>query len=85
MRRRPTAEEVARLLREVDRDLAKGLTDSDVCPTLGIAETAYCRWRQQHDPEQVDADRRCHKLEHEVDRFTVDYVTSCLRGWSSRT
>ena len=29
MRRRRTAEEVARLLREADRDLAKGLTVSD--------------------------------------------------------
>ncbi len=58
MRRRRTAEEVARLLREADRDLAKGLTVSDICRKVGIAETTYYRWRQQYDPEKVDADRR---------------------------
>src|SRR5208337_1946410 len=30
--------------------------------------TTYYRWRQQHDPEQVDSDRRCRELELEVDR-----------------
>jgi putative transposase len=69
MRRRRTAEEVARLLREADRDLANGLTVSDICRKVGIAETTYYRWRQQHDPEQVDSDRRCRELELEVDRL----------------
>ena len=44
MRRRRTAEEVARLLREADRDLAKELTVSDICRKVGIAETTYYRW-----------------------------------------
>jgi ribosomal protein RSM22 (predicted rRNA methylase) len=39
MRRRRNADEVARLLREADRDLAKGLTISDFCRKQGIAET----------------------------------------------
>ena len=69
MRRRRTAEEVTRLLREADRDLAKGLTVSDICRKVGIAETTYYRWRQRHDPEQVDADRRCRELELEVERL----------------
>ena len=58
MKKRRTADEVARLLRDVDRDLAKGLTISDVCRKIGIAETTYYRWRQRHDPATVDADRR---------------------------
>ena len=29
----------------------------------------YYRWRQQYDPEKVDADRRCRELELEVDRL----------------
>ena len=69
MRRRRTADEVARLPREADRDLAKGLTVSDICRKVGIAQTTYYRWRQQHDPNQVDADRRCRELECEVDRL----------------
>ena len=39
---------------EADRDLAKGLTVSDFCCKVGIAETTYYRWRQRHSPEQVD-------------------------------
>ncbi len=69
MRRRRTAEEVARILSEADRDLAKGLTVSDICRKVGIAETTYCRWRQQHAPEQVDSDRRIRELELEVERL----------------
>jgi putative transposase len=63
MRRRRTAEEVARSLREADHDLAKGFTISDICRKQGIAEATYYRWRQQHDPARVDTDRRCRKLE----------------------
>ena len=37
MSKRRTAEQIQRLLREADRDLAKGLTISDVCRKLGIA------------------------------------------------
>ena len=69
MRRRRTAEEVARALREADHDLAKGLTISDIRRKQGIAEATYYRWRQQHDPAQVDTDRRCRELERETDRL----------------
>ena len=69
MKKRRTADEVARLLRDVDRDLAKGLTVSDACRKIGIAETTYYRWRQRHDPATVDADRRCRELESEVERL----------------
>src|SRR6516162_7094033 len=69
MRRRRTAEEVVRSMREADRDLAKGLTIADICRKQGIAEATYYRWRQQHDPGQVDTDRRCRELEREVDRL----------------
>src|ERR1700757_2225882 len=69
MKKRRTAEEVARLLREVDRDLAKGLTISDICRKIGIAETTYYRWRQRHDPAEVDTDRRCREPEAGVERL----------------
>jgi putative transposase len=69
MRRRRNADEIARLLREADRDLAKGLTVGDVCRKLGVAQNTYYRWRQRHDPQQVDADRRCRELEIEVERL----------------
>src|SRR6516165_7531175 len=69
MKKRRTADEVARLLREADRDLAKGLTVADICRKLGVAEATYSRWRAQHDPAEVDADRRCRELEREVERL----------------
>jgi putative transposase len=69
MRKRRDRDEVARLLREADRDLARGLTISDICRKVGIAETTYYRWRQRHDPAQVDTDRRCRELELELDRL----------------
>ena len=69
MRRRRNAEEVAKLLRDADRDLAKGLTVGDVCRKLGIAQNTYYRWRQRHDPARDDPDRRCRELEIEVNRL----------------
>ena len=69
MSRRRTAQEVAHILREADRDLAKGLTVPDICRKVGIAQTTYYRWRQQYAPDQVDSDRRCRELELEVDRL----------------
>jgi putative transposase len=69
MKKRRNADEVARLLRDADRDLAKGLTVSDVCRKIGVAQTTFYRWRQRHDPAQVDAGRRCRELEAEVERL----------------
>jgi hypothetical protein len=45
MSRRRNADEVVRLLREAEHNLAKGLTISDFYRKLGIAETTYYRWR----------------------------------------
>ena len=69
MKKRRTRDEVTRLLREVERDLAKGLTVADVCRKIGVAETTYYRWRQRHNPAQVDTDRRCRELELEIERL----------------
>ena len=71
MKKRRTRDEVARLLHEVERDLAKGLTVSDVCRKIGVAETTYYRWRQRHDPAQIDTDRRCRELEVEIERLKL--------------
>jgi putative transposase len=40
-----------------------------VCRKLGIAENTYYRWRQQHDPAQVDDARRIRELQGEVERL----------------
>jgi transposase-like protein len=69
MSKRRTADQIVRLLRDADRDLAKGLTVADVCRKLGIADNTYYRWRQLHDPAQVDDARRLRELEAEVERL----------------
>lgn len=69
MSKRRTADQIVRLLREADRDLAKGLTVADVCRKLGIADNTYYRWRQLHDPDQVDDARRLRELAAEVERL----------------
>jgi putative transposase len=51
------------------KSLTVELTISDVCRKINIAETTYYRWRQRHDPTQVNADRRCRELEGEVERL----------------
>ncbi|HLJ97122.1 MAG TPA: transposase [Gemmataceae bacterium] len=69
MRKRRTGDHIQRLLREADRDLAKGLTVADICRKFGIAEATYHRWRQCHDPAQVDDARRVRALQAAVDRL----------------
>ena len=71
MSKRRTAQQIVRLLREADRDLAKGLTVADVCRKLGIADNTYYRWRQLHDPAKVDDARRVRELEGEVERLKL--------------
>jgi putative transposase len=71
MGKRRTADQIVRLLREADRDLAKGLTVADVCRKLGISQNAYYRWRQRHDAAQVDDARRVRELEGEVERLKL--------------
>jgi putative transposase len=71
MSKRRTAEQIVRLLREADRDLAKGLSVADICRKLGIGANSYYRWRQQHDPAQVDDSRRIRELETEVERLKL--------------
>lgn len=69
MGKRRSAEQIQRLLREADRDLAKGLTVSDVCRKLNISGNTYYRWRQIHDPAEVDEARRVRELSLEVERL----------------
>jgi putative transposase len=69
--RRRTADQIRHLLREADRDLAKGLGIVDVCRKLGVNTTTYWRWRCRFDPAQVDENRRVRELEAEVERLKL--------------
>ena len=68
MSERRTVDEVTRLLNDADRDLAKGDESiSDFCRKVGVVQTTCYRWRERHDPEQVDANRR--RRQPEVERL----------------
>jgi putative transposase len=69
MRRRWTADQITRLLREADRDLAKKLTVTDICRKHGISQSMYYRWRDKRDPNKVDSDRQQREMEAENDRL----------------
>src|SRR5262245_31887607 len=69
MSKRRTADQIHQLLKEADRDLAKGLTVSDVCRKFGIAPNTFYRWRQRHDPAQRDDARCVRELQSEVERL----------------
>lgn len=69
MKKRWTADQIARLLRDADRDRAKGLTVPDICRKIGIAQATYYRWRDRNDPAKVDSDHRLRELEGEVERL----------------
>lgn len=46
-RKRHTAEQIIRKLREAEVELAKGQTTADVARKLGIAEQTYYRWKSK--------------------------------------
>jgi putative transposase len=69
MSKRRTADQIQRLLREVECDRAKGLTLGDCYRKLGVSQTTYHRWRKWFDPAQVDDARRVRELEAEVERL----------------
>jgi len=71
MGKRRTREQIQRLLREADRDLAKGLTIGDVCRKIGVSQTSYHRWRQRFDPASLDDGRRIRELQVEVERLKL--------------
>jgi putative transposase len=64
-------EEVRHLLREVRRDLDKGLTILDSCRKHGIVEKTYYRWRDRLEPEAPGSARHVRRLEAEIDRLKL--------------
>lgn len=69
MGKRRTDQQIQRLLREADADLAKGLCVMDICRKLGVGTNTYYRWRHRFDPAQTDDARRVRQLETEVERL----------------
>ncbi len=44
MKKRRSEDQVARLLKNADRDLAKGSSVADICRKVGVAQTTFYRF-----------------------------------------
>ncbi len=64
-RKRHTAEQIIRKLREAEVELAKGQTTVEVARKLGITEQTYYRWRKEYGGLRLDQAKRLKELERE--------------------
>jgi len=71
MGKRRSVDQIRKLLREVDRDRAKGLTVGLSCRKLGISENTYYRWRERFGREPAADARPVRELEAEVKRLKL--------------
>jgi putative transposase len=53
-KKRYTAEQIIRMLREAEVELAKGETVGAVCKKLGVTGNTYYRWRKEYGGLKVD-------------------------------
>jgi len=68
-RKRFTAEQIIRKLREAEVGLAQGQTVDQVCRTLGIAEQTFYRWRREYGGLKIEQAKRLKALEQENARL----------------
>lgn len=52
MRKQRNKDEIARLLKEFDRELAKGLPIADICRKAGIAQATAAECPRRHPPSR---------------------------------
>ena len=64
-RRKHTVEQIIRLLRQGEVELAKGTSVALVAKKLGIHLQTYYRWRKEYGGLQVDQAKRLKELERE--------------------
>jgi len=64
-RRRHTAEQIIRKLREAEAELGAGLTIGQVCQKLEVSEPTLHRWRNQYGGMKANEMRRLKGLEAE--------------------
>jgi len=68
-RKRFSAEQIIRMLREAEVELAKGQSVGAVCKKLGVTTNTYYRWRKEYGGLRVDQAKRLKELERENTRL----------------
>jgi putative transposase len=69
MSKRKDSQQIRHLLRDADRELARGLTIADVCRKHGVSIRTYYRWRERYDPNARDDAHSLEVLQAEIDRL----------------
>ena len=77
-KKRYTAEQIIRHLREAEVELAKGQATGEVGRKLGITEQTYYRWRKECGSLRVDQVRQLKELERENGRLKKLVVDQAL-------
>lgn len=68
-RKKHGPEQVIRMLREAEVELAQGAAVGAVCKKLGITPNTYYRWRKEYGGLKVDQAKRLKDLERENTRL----------------
>jgi putative transposase len=69
MRRRPSPDQIAKILREVQADLDAGLNISQACRKAGYSSTTYYRWKALQEDPASNEQIRVLELESENGRL----------------
>tara|TARA_B100001248_G_C27352722_1_gene442183 strand:- start:1066 stop:1347 length:282 start_codon:yes stop_codon:yes gene_type:complete len=67
--KRIKTEEIIMNLRQVEVDLAKGRSIEEACRKIGIATSAYYRWRQKYGGMEIGQAKELKDLERENARL----------------
>jgi putative transposase len=71
MRKRPSPDQIARILREVQTDLDAGLNVSQACRKVGYSSTTYYRWKSLQENLASSEQVRLSELEAENGRLKL--------------
>ena len=76
-RKRHSAEQIVKHLRDADQMIGEGKTVAQVCKKLGVTEVTYYRWRREYDGATRNQVKRLKELEKEnsqLKRLLADQV-----------
>lgn len=68
-KKRHSPEEVVKILRDIEIEQGRGLSQDDACRKVGITLQTFYRWRKDYGGLKVDQARRLKELEVENQRL----------------
>ena len=68
-KKRRSAEQILKILQEIDASLVQGSTVEKSCREQGISDATYYTWRKNYGRMKVDQVKRLRALEKENDRL----------------